>query len=181
MKYLAILGSPRKEGNTAALLSSFLEGAASKGCSGNTLFLQAKQIAPCTSCNGCKKDGTGVGQCVFADDMNGLYPLVEKADVLIYAIPVYWWSIPAHTKAFMDRLYALDYSVFKGKKLCLLMTFQGEEPNSGPVLIEKTFRDICEWLGVDFSGCLAVCSGTTPVGENRDALEKAFRLGASIL
>jgi len=43
MTYLALLGSPRKKGNTAALLASFLDGAASKGHSGRTLFLQEKK------------------------------------------------------------------------------------------------------------------------------------------
>ena len=178
MTYLALLGSPRKKGNSAALLASFLDGAASKGHSGRTLFLQEKRILPCTSCNSCKKDGKGTGKCVLKDDMTELYPLVAEAETIVHAFPVYWWSMPAQTKLFQDRLYALDYESFNGKKLFLLLTYGGEDPNSGPRLIEDTFRDICDFLGMELAGCLGACSGITPVENNKAVLEKAFLLGA---
>nr|HPK06979.1 flavodoxin family protein [Aminivibrio sp.] len=108
MNCLALLGSPRKDGNTAALLTSFLDGAVSKGHTVRTVRLQEKKILPCTGCNGCKKDGKGTGRCVLTDDMGGLYPAVLEADVIVHAFPVYWWSMPAQTKLFQDRLYALD-------------------------------------------------------------------------
>ncbi|HPE66253.1 MAG TPA: flavodoxin family protein, partial [Synergistales bacterium] len=78
MRYIALLGSPRKDGNTAALLASFLEGAASKGYSGELIRLHEKKILPCAGCNACKKEG----KCVLSDDMTDLYPLVEEADVI---------------------------------------------------------------------------------------------------
>ena len=180
MTYLALLGSPRKKGNSAALLASFLDGAASKGHSGRTLFLQEKRILPCTSCNSCKKDGKGTGKCVLKDDMTELYPLVAEAETIVHAFPVYWWSMPAQTKLFQDRLYAMDYTHFKGKQLFLLTTYGGEDPNSGPRLCEQSFRDICEFLDMQFRDCIGVCSGTTPVRDNKRALERAFLAGASI-
>ena len=176
MRYIALLGSPRKDGNTAALLASFLEGAASKGHSGETVHLHEKKILPCAACNTCKKDG----KCILSDDMTALYPLVVEADVIVHAFPIYWWSIPAQTKLFQDRLYAMDYTLFKGKKLFLLMTYGGEEPNSGPRLCEQSYRDICEFLDMQFRDSIGVCSGTTPVRENTRALERAFLSGASM-
>jgi multimeric flavodoxin WrbA len=180
MRYLALLGSPRQNGHSAALLDSFLEGAASKGHSGDTIWLHEKKILPCTACDGCKKNGAGTGRCVLKDDMTALYSLVGHADVIVHAFPVYWWSMPAQTKLFQDRLYAMDYPGFKGKKLSLLMTYGGEDPNSGPRLIEQTFRDICEFLDMQFCDSIGVCSGTTPVRDNKRALERAFLSGASL-
>lgn len=180
MKVFALFGGPRKKGNTVALLSSFLNGAASKGHTLQTVHLAEKKILPCTGCNSCKKDGTGTGRCVLSDDMAELYPLVAEADVLVHAFPVYWWSAPAQTKLFQDRLYALDYSVFKGKKMSLLITYGGEDPNSGPSLIEQTFRDICDFLGMEFIGSLAAYSGVTPIRDNPFVLEEAFHRGASL-
>jgi len=180
MNCLALLGSPRKDGNTAALLASFLDGAASKGHTVRTVRLHEKKILPCTSCNGCKKDGKGTGRCVLADDMAGLYPAVLEADVIVHAFPIYWWSMPAQTKLFQDRLYALDYGLFSGKKMCLLTTYGGGDPNSGPGIVERTFRDVCDFLGMEFRGSLGVCSGSLPVKENTSILEKAFRMGASL-
>lgn len=54
MKILALLGSPRRKGNTAALLEKFVEGAASKKVVAETVFLHDLHIAPCTACNACK-------------------------------------------------------------------------------------------------------------------------------
>ena len=73
-----------------------------------------------------------------------------------------------------------DYTHFKGKQLFLLTTYGGEDPNSGPRLCEQSFRDICEFLDMQFRDCIGVCSGMTPVRDNKRALERAFLAGASI-
>ena len=176
MRSIALLGSPRKDGNTAALLASFLEGAASKGHSVELIRLHEKKILPCAGCNACKTEG----KCTLSDDMTALYPLVEKADVIVHAFPVYWWSMPAQTKLFQDRLYAMDYTHFKGKQLFLLTTYGGEDPNSGPRFCEQSFREICEFLDMQFRDFIGVCSGMTPVRDNKRALERAFLAGASM-
>lgn len=179
MRYLALFGSPRRTGNTAVALSSFLDGLASKNHQGETVWLHGEKIAPCTSCNGCKEDGKGTGTCVISDDMERLYALTAKADLLIFAFPIYWWSMPAQAKLYLDRLYALDYSTLKGKKLFLLMTYEGENPNSGAELMENTFRDICEYLEIHFAGTLGISTGSIPASENAEKLEEAFNAGAS--
>lgn len=180
MKYLALFGSPRRTGNTAVLLSSFLDGLASRGHTGEMVWLHGEKIAPCTSCGGCKVDGRGTGTCVIQDDMEHLYALTTSADILVFAFPIYWWSMPAQAKLYIDRLYALDYSALKGKRVFLLMTYQGEDPNSGAEYVENAFRDICEYLEMDFGGCMGVVTGEIPTNENAEALEEAFTLGASV-
>lgn len=180
MNLLALLGSPRKNGNTSALLDSFLKGAASAGHSAETVFLHGKKIAPCTSCRSCRVDGIGTGVCVIKDDMTDLYDKVIGADVIVHGFPIYWWSIPAQTKVFLDRIYALNYAVFKGKKLCVLTTFGGEGHDSGPRLVESAFRDICAFLEMEFCGHLTAFSGKVPVGRNESALGEAFRMGSEI-
>lgn len=180
MNLLALLGSPRKNGNTSALLDSFLKGAASAGHDAETVFLHDKKIAPCTSCRSCRVDGVGTGVCVIKDDMTELYKKFVAADVIVHGMPIYWWSIPAQTKVFLDRIYALNYAVLKGKKLFLLTTYGGEGHDSGPRLVESSFRDICEFLEMEFGGHMTVFSGKVPVGRNESALGEAFRMGAGI-
>ncbi|WP_024822705.1 MULTISPECIES: flavodoxin family protein [Aminobacterium] len=178
MKILALLGSPRRKGNTAALLEKFVEGAASKKVVAETVFLHDLHIAPCTACNACKrKQGA---PCVIDDDMSSLYSKVYEADVLVLATPIYWWNISAQLKLFMDRLYAADYEKLKGKKIFLVMTYGGELPNLGPELVEKMYVDICDWLEMDFGGVVGACSELLPVAQNQDALNEAFSLGASV-
>ena len=180
MKILALLGSPRRGGNTAALLDSFAEGAASKGHEVNTVWLHEKNIEPCNACRLCKKDGVGTSKCVHDDDMTELYEALTEADVIVHAFPIYWWSMPAQTKVMMDRIYAMDYSLFNGKQMYFLTTYNGTDPNSGAVLSENTLKDICGYLKIDFRGTVAVSARTTPVQEHKEALERAFKMGSAV-
>lgn len=178
MKILALLGSPNKKGNTASLLEKFLEGAATHNVESGTVFLHSCNIAPCTACNSCRENPEVL--CVIDDDMQQLYSKVYDADVLVFATPVYWWTISAQMKLFMDRLYAINYDRLKNKKVVLIMTYGGEKPNLGPELVEKMYTDICDWLGMNFYGVLEACSGNTPTSKNSDALQEAFDLGVSL-
>lgn len=178
MNCLALLGSPRKDGNTASLLDSFIAGAESKGHSTRMVRLHEKRIEYCNGCGYCKREGSG--RCVHDDDMTELYRDILAADAVVQAFPVYWWTMPAQTKVFQDRLYALDYSLLSGKKFYLLSTYMDEDPNSGFAIAESSFREICSYLRMDFAGSLGVCSGAGPVRENREALDRAFLMGAGI-
>ena len=180
MKVLTLLGSPKKDGNTAALLKAFTDGAASKGHEVEAVWLHEKNITPCNGCRFCKVDGVGTSKCVHDDDMTELYRTLKDADVIVHAFPVYWWSMPAQTKVMMDRIYAMDYSLFNGKAMYFLTTYNGTDPNSGAALCENTLKEICASLGMDFKGSIAVSARTTPVKENKEALERAFRMGTEV-
>lgn len=96
---LGVLGSPRKGGNTDLLLDAALEGAKEGGAEVRKIVLSTLDIHPCAACGGCA-DGGG---CVIADDMVPLYSLIDEADVIIVASPVYFDGVSAQTKAFIDR------------------------------------------------------------------------------
>lgn len=180
MHMLALQASPRKRGNTATLLDSFLKGAdCVKNVSIERVFLHEKKIKPCKACDKCQQ--ALEPKCVIKDDMDGLYLEFLKADMLVLATPVYWWSMSAQLKLFIDRMYALtmgeDNSNLAGKRIILLTTYGGDDPNSGPELLKKTFEDIAGFTGMKLSAFLGVCTGKVEVAENREALEKAFELG----
>ena len=99
VKVLGILGSPRRGGNTERLLDAALEGAAEAGAAAEKVVLDALTLRPCTACDGCR-DG---GRCVLDDDMAALYPKIEDADAIVLASPVYFESVTAQAKAFIDR------------------------------------------------------------------------------
>ena len=114
MKTLSILGSPKKRGNTATVLNEYLRGAQENPNTHNqTVFLQSKNIKPCTGCDACKKDLT---TCIIEDDMQQLYESIREADVLVFATPIYWWGMSAQLKTFLDRMYALDFEI--GRASC---------------------------------------------------------------
>ena len=103
MKILGIMGSPRRKGNTDILLDAALEEARRNGAAVAKISLGGKKITPCTGCLKC----TTTGKCVIKDDMQKIYKEMLDSDGIIWATPVYFWSMTAQTKAVMDRTYAL--------------------------------------------------------------------------
>jgi multimeric flavodoxin WrbA len=69
MKFVGILGSARKGGNTDVLLNVALEEAKESAVFVDKIFLKDKSIAPCDGCMGCTK----TGRCVIDDDAQDIY------------------------------------------------------------------------------------------------------------
>lgn len=181
MKALIVQASPHKNGNTAALLSGFIMGVRENNIEVEEIFLQDKNIKPCTACDFCHN--SPYGKCAINDDMQDLYGKLVSSDLIVFATPVYWWNMASQLKIFIDRIYALmpdeNNSRLKGKRAVLFMTYGGELPNSGPEIVEKSFRESAEYLGMKVLGVLGVCS-CKPVNENEDALKKAYQIGKAI-
>jgi multimeric flavodoxin WrbA len=103
MKFLGILGSARKGGNTEILLDVALEEARKNGILVDKILLRDKIIKGCDGCMGCIK----TGKCVIEDDAQEIYKKMIVSDGIIWATPVYFWSMTGQTKILMDRTYAL--------------------------------------------------------------------------
>ena len=102
MKILVFMGSPRKNGDTATLLKSFLTELEIKGAEVKTIFLYDKKIAPCLECFQCQ-DKLGEYGCSIQDDMYDISDEILKADCFILASPIYIWYCTAPMKAMLDR------------------------------------------------------------------------------
>lgn len=105
MKTIGILGSARKGGNTEILLDAALEEAQAQGDTISRIALRDKVIAPCNGCMGCAQ----TGECIIRDDMEDVYREIREADGIIWASPVYYWSMSGLTKTALDRTYALGF------------------------------------------------------------------------
>jgi len=100
MQVLAILGSPRRGGNTEILLDKAVEGAkATKGTKADKIVLNQLTFRPCQECGGCNQAGI----CVIKDDMQIIYKKMEEADGVIIASPIFFGSLSAQTKMMIDR------------------------------------------------------------------------------
>lgn len=99
MKVLAIVGSPRVEGNTEALARHTLDAMADAGLETELVRLAGLDIAPCDACQACS---TGEG-CVIEDDLQPLYAKMKESQGIILASPVYFGSATALIKAVMER------------------------------------------------------------------------------
>ena len=140
---LVILGSPRKKGNSSTLAARISRGAKSAGAEVETLFLQDLKISPCRGCDTCQKhDSKG---CAIKDEMQEIYRKLIKADAWVIASPVYWFTMSAQTKIFMDRCYALPAyakNPFAGKRIAIAMSYGDiDAVKSGCVNALRTFQD----------------------------------------
>jgi len=100
---LVITGSPRKNGNSDILAEAFIEGAEKAGHTVNRFNAGRKKIKGCMACNKCFSKGTA---CVFNDDFNEVAPLIEQADTIVFASPLYFFSFTTQIKALTDKFYS---------------------------------------------------------------------------
>ena len=119
-KILVITGSPRKNGNSFAMTDAFIKAAEEKGHTVTRFDAAMMKIGGCRGCETCYSTGKA---CSFDDDFNVIAPAILEADVIVFTMPVYWYSIPAQIKGVIDRIYSL---VIGGKditgKECALIT-----------------------------------------------------------
>ncbi|MCU0558880.1 MAG: flavodoxin family protein [Desulfobacterales bacterium] len=178
---LVVIGSPRRGGNSAALADRLAKSAAAAGAAVEALFLQELDIKPCTACEACRaKRARG---CIIRDGMQPLYAKIKAADAIVVASPVYWFSLSAQTKLFMDRWYALgggnDYRGLRGKRFALLLAYADADAfSSGAVNALHTFQDAIGYLGGTIAGM--VYGSAAKAGEIRarkDLMQQAAELG----
>ena len=99
MKITAIYGSPRKNGNTDLLMDAFLKEFENSDHVIHRFYLRKMTISPCIECEKCYTTGT----CVIDDDMNAIYPLFKKSDIVVLLSPVFFYGLNALAKAMVDR------------------------------------------------------------------------------
>ncbi|KMY66454.1 NADPH-dependent FMN reductase [Desulfocarbo indianensis] len=103
MKVLGIYGSPRKGGNSDLLLDEVLAAAGQAGAETERIYCRKlKKLSGCLECGGCDE----TGECVVKDDMQEVYPLLDAADAIVLAAPIFFYNMPAQAKALVDRAQA---------------------------------------------------------------------------
>lgn len=183
-KVLVVLGSPRKKGNSATLANRIVKGAESVGAVSDTVFLQGLQMAPCQSCYACQmKDSKG---CAIDDDMQSVYPKLIEYPNWILACPVYWFTMSAQMKIFMDRMFALGAygkNPFHKKRIAIAMTYGDKDPfSSGCVNALRTFQDAFHYTGSKLVGM--VYGSANQAGEiekNSELMQEAEALGRKLV
>ena len=128
MRSCILMGGPRREGNTAALLAPFLEECEALGVETKTVWLYDEDIAPCQGCMGCQDRLDGPG-CVQEDGFAEIFQAMAASDVIVLATPIYAFFCTAPMKALLDRaIYAgtKNYGWVKGPKPVHLRLPPGE-------------------------------------------------------
>ncbi len=179
-KILVLTGSPRKGGNTDKLADAFAAGAGQSGHIIVRYGTAGKNIKGCMDCRTCFKNGAA---CSVPDDFNELAPLLEQADMVVFATPMYWFSFPVQLKAAIDKFYAYDTSKRPLKiKECVLLVSGGVKDETKFEGIVKSYKLIAEFLGWQDRGVVIV-TGLHDKDDilKTDGLERAESLGKSIV
>lgn len=178
MKKILIVNSTfRKGGNSELLANQFAKGAEEFGNS--VRFVHLRELKPqfCIGCLSC----LNTGKCVLGDGVNDLLPAVRDADVLVFATPVYYYSMSGQLKTFLDRLNPLYGGDNKFKEVYLLTSAAENDRSAmnGTVVGVQGWIDCFE--GVRLAG-VVYGIGAEGAGsvKNTPAFEEAYRMGKSV-
>ena len=132
MRIATVLGSPRKEGNTARVLGAFEKLMIQQGHAIDRINIVDHEVKGCLGCQACREVRHAPG-CRQRDDAVMIFERLIASDAVIYATPLYTYGFTAQMKALIDREYCLvtgygtpDYSsLLRGKRTALLVTCGG--------------------------------------------------------
>ncbi len=178
-----LLGSPRKNGNSAALASRIGKAAEEAGARVESFFIHGMDIKPCRACWSCQEpDSKG---CIVKDDMQDLYTRLAGADAWVIATPVHWFNMSTQTKLWMDRCFALGKygeNPYR-KKIAIAISYGDADPlASGAVNAIRCFQDSFKYVGAEIKGI--VYGSATNVGDilqNEELLKEAEDLGRKLV
>ncbi|MGD9369673.1 MAG: flavodoxin family protein [Desulfobacteraceae bacterium] len=167
MKIITILGSPRKKGNTARVLSMFEEKVQMNHAI-ERIDIARHKVGGCLGCMQCKEKMDEPG-CVQNDDALTIFEKMMRADAIVYASPLYCWSFSSQIKPLIDRHFCLvsgegspeHDSLISGKPAALLVTCAG--PIEGNCdAIKHIFAGFADYLNLSDRGNFILPFCTTP-------------------
>jgi multimeric flavodoxin WrbA len=187
-KITAIYGSPRRKGNTSRLLKQAVDGARAQGATVNEFVLREEKISPCLEIYGCKKDG----KCVIKDDFHRIRDSMLGSDGVMLASPIFFYTVSAHTKIFMDRcqslwvkkywIEGLSFSQWETKRKGLFISTgatNGKKLFDGALLTVKYFFDVIDaslWKSLLYRGL----DYEKDVLEHPDYLQECYETGKQL-
>jgi len=177
MKILALIGSPRKGSNTDLLVDQILKGSEERRHRSEKIYLYDYESLPCIDCRACKR---GNFVCPLKDGMREIYPKMEKADLIIFGTPNYWYGPTGKLKLLIDRMRPfIGNRKLKGKKWAIVSP-SAEGLHSCRLLVGM-LRLSCDYLGMKLAGkILAKAYERGEIKRDQKTLRKAFEFGMSL-
>jgi len=190
VRVIGLAGSPRRNGNTEALLDKFLAGAAGCGAQVEKVVLARLKVRGCVACDECHETGA----CAIRDDFQIVFDKLLNADVIALAAPLYMWNVPAQAKAVIDRsecqwarrfvlgapLSGMPAGSRQRRGVFISTAGQVDANFQGAIMTVEEFFDVWE---AQYWGEI-LCSGIDPKGAIADhpaRLDEAFELGNKVV
>jgi len=183
---IGISGSATPQGSTDILVEKALEGARTSGQPGKFYRLNEMKVLPCQACGRSPEPD----YCFFHDDAYMLFDKIAKSEAVILGSPIYFDSVSAQMKAFIDRSNCLRPADFSdpSKQIFKEPLFKGKK--GGIILVggdygkfEASFRVMRAffiWAGIEIKFELKYSSKTMIKGEaasDEAIMQQAFEYG----
>ena len=178
MKQVIVISTSLRHGSNSDMLAEkFAEGARSAGNEVEKVALVGKEIQFCKGCMACQK----LGRCVINDDVNDIMAKVLRADVVVWATPIYYYEMSGQMKTLIDRMnamYPLDYQF----RDVYLLTTAAEDDEETPKRAESGLKG---WIDCYPKSRLAgtiFCGGVNDAREieGKAKLQEAFEMGKRV-
>jgi len=165
MNILILQGSPRANGNTAWMAEEYRKAAEAKGHSVTVVNVAKKKINGCLACEYCHTKGEG--QCVQKDDMQEIYPLLQEAEALVLAAPIYYFTLSSQLQTAIHRFYAI-WKPQKVKKTALLLSSHSPNVYDGAV---AEYKGIITFCGYEDTGIVTAKVDEQKTEETKKRIE----------
>lgn len=189
-RILVIQGGGRARGNTAQLVGSFMRGAEESGHQVEVSSLLKNEVKGCLGCNACRYGKP----CVQKDSFNEIVPKIKSADCIVFASPLYFWTISSRIKAFVERFYCIAeedpnpplgrYEKYPNKDCALLMTAADNYFWTFEQAVSYYRFALVNYIGFCDKGMVLAggCGDTNgrPQIENTPHLQRAYEFGKHI-
>lgn len=178
---LIVTGSPRRGGNSDRMADAFLRGAQRAGHTVTKFEAAFCKLSGCLACDRCWTEGRA---CIVNDDWQDFSDRLEQADVIVFAYPLYWGTMPSQLKRLVDRLYSYcspkTLRSIHGKHTVLLACgeCEGQEIFRDALSAQEGLNGYFEWTMA--GTVLADSVFESGAIEKTDALARAEELGASL-
>ena len=180
-KILVIMSAGTKLGNTDRLTDAYIKGLVERGHSVTKVYLGSMRIEGCRGCGVCQRLAH---QCTVRDDMQDIYPLFAECDTVVMASPLYFWTITAKLKSFIDRLYAISVDDKYPQKDSVLLMTAGDDNDTTFEQPIRYFRLLNQALGWNEVGlyCAGGSTGCEKLARQIDKvhLENAYKMGLEL-
>lgn len=188
MDVLAINGSPRKKGNTSALIRAILDGAASAGAQTTEVVLHDLNMKGCQGCFSCRKNH---GVCAQKDELSPYLEMVKTCTAFVVGCPIYMYRISGQMKLFVDRAYSLYMpkpgggytpAVPAGKKFAMVTSQGAPDPDQ----YHRSLRWLAGMAGTGFGmeevgRIIHTNSEKNPAAQDPELLKKAADIGRGLV
>ncbi len=187
-KILGICGSPVRGSSTELLVQEVLRGAQSNGAVAEYIFLNDLEIMPCQACGRAPEDA----YCFFNDGMDEIYAKFDWCDSLVIGSPIYFETVSAQTKLFIDRCNCFRAMNPDGPERFIQRI--SKRRRGGMVLVggekeryehaRRVIGGFYVWGNVESAGLVTYSRDTFEIGTaagNEDAMKQAFDLGKNLI